>query len=81
MPSAFRALFGTLAVAAVLALAAPAGAATLHIVAIGASNTTGFGVGSDHAYPALLQDMLRKRGLNAIVTNAGVNVEDAVIGH
>ena len=59
--------------AAVLALAAPAGAATLHIVAIGASNTTGFGVGSDHAYPALLQEMLRQKGLNAIVTNAGVN--------
>ena len=65
--------FRTIAVAAVFALAAPAGAATLHIVAIGASNTTGFGVGSDHAYPALLQEMLRKRGLNAIVTNAGVN--------
>ena len=70
---AIRALFRTIAVGAVLALAAPAGAATLHIVAIGASNTTGFGVGSDHAYPALLQEMLRKRGLNATVTNAGVN--------
>jgi acyl-CoA thioesterase-1 len=65
--------FRAAVIAAVLALAAPAGAATLRIVAIGASNTTGFGVGSDHAYPALLQDMLRKRGLNAIVTNAGVN--------
>jgi acyl-CoA thioesterase-1 len=70
---AIRALFRTIAVGVVLALAAPAGAATLHIVAIGASNTTGFGVGSDHAYPALLQDMLRQKGLNAIVTNAGVN--------
>ena len=70
---AFRALFRALAIAVGLALAAPAGAATLHIVAIGASNTTGFGVGSDHSYPALLQEMLRKRGLNATVTNAGVN--------
>lgn len=70
---AFRTLFRTIAVGAVFALAAPAGAAPLHIVAIGASNTTGFGVGSDHAYPALLQEMLRKRGLNAVVTNAGVN--------
>jgi acyl-CoA thioesterase-1 len=51
----------------------PAAAATLNIVAVGASNTTGFGVGSDHAYPALLQDMLRKRGINANVTNAGSN--------
>jgi acyl-CoA thioesterase I len=65
--------FRAAALAAVLALATPAGAATLHIVAIGASNTTGFGVGSDHSYPALLQEMLRQKGLNAIVTNAGVN--------
>jgi acyl-CoA thioesterase-1 len=65
--------FRAAALAAVLAFAPPAGAATLHIVAIGASNTTGFGVGSDHSYPAVLQEMLRKRGLNAIVTNAGVN--------
>jgi acyl-CoA thioesterase I len=55
------------------ALASPAAAAPLNIVAIGASNTTGFGVGSDHAYPAVLQQLLRKRGINANVTNAGVN--------
>ncbi|HUC52062.1 MAG TPA: GDSL-type esterase/lipase family protein [Xanthobacteraceae bacterium] len=63
----------TAALTAVLALAAPAAAATLNIVAIGASNTTGFGVGSDHAYPALLQELLRKKGIHANVTNAGVN--------
>jgi acyl-CoA thioesterase I len=68
-----------LAVAAALCLVSPGlvvspvAAATLNIVAVGASNTTGFGVGSDHAYPALLQDMLRKRGINANVTNAGSN--------
>lgn len=62
-----------LAVAAALALASPVAAATLNIVAIGASNTTGFGVGEDHAYPALLQALLRKKGINASVTNAGVN--------
>jgi acyl-CoA thioesterase-1 len=61
------------ALGAVLGLVSPAAAAGLNIVAVGASNTTGFGVGSDHAYPALLQDMLRKRGINANVTNAGVN--------
>lgn len=60
-------------VAAILAFASPATAATLNIVAIGASNTTGFGVGSDHAYPAVLQELLRKRGIHANVTNAGVN--------
>jgi acyl-CoA thioesterase I len=70
---AFRAAFWAAAAAAALSLASPAAAATLNIVAIGASNTTGFGVGSDHAYPALLQAMLRKKGINANVTNAGVN--------
>jgi acyl-CoA thioesterase I len=70
---AFRAAFWAAAAAAALSLTSPAAAATLNIVAIGASNTTGFGVGSDHAYPALLQAMLRKKGINANVTNAGVN--------
>ena len=62
-----------LAVAAVLCFAPPVNAATLNIVAIGASNTTGFGVGEANAYPALLQALLRKKGINANVTNAGVN--------
>ncbi|MGB7040020.1 MAG: GDSL-type esterase/lipase family protein [Xanthobacteraceae bacterium] len=62
-----------LAVAVVLCLASPAIAATLNIVAIGASNTTGFGVGEANSYPALLQTLLRKKGINANVTNAGVN--------
>ena len=62
-----------LALAAVLAVPAPLQAATLNIVAIGASNTTGFGVGAQDAYPAQLQALLRKKGVNANVTNAGVN--------
>jgi len=62
-----------LALAAVLAVAAPLQAATLNIVAIGASNTTGFGVGAQNAYPAQLQALLRKKGINANVTNGGVN--------
>ncbi len=62
-----------LAVAAAFWLASPAVASTLNIVAVGASNTTGFGVGEANAYPALLQAMLRKKGINANVTNAGVN--------
>lgn len=60
-------------VAIVLAAAAPLQAASLNIVAIGASNTTGFGVGEANAYPAVLQALLRKRGINANVSNAGVN--------
>ncbi len=62
-----------LAVAAAFWLVSPAAASTLNIVAIGASNTTGFGVGEANAYPAVLQALLRKKGINANVTNAGVN--------
>jgi len=64
------------ALAAVLVafgLAAPLQARALNIVAIGASNTTGFGVGEQSAYPAVLQALLRKKGIQANVINAGVN--------
>jgi acyl-CoA thioesterase I len=60
-----------LAIAAVLALASPVQAHTLNIVAIGASNTSGWGVGEQSAYPAVLQALLRKKGIDAHVTNAG----------
>jgi acyl-CoA thioesterase-1 len=62
-----------LAIAASLWFGAmPGEAATLHIVAIGASNTSGWGVGAQNAYPAQLQALLNKRGISAHVTNAGV---------
>jgi acyl-CoA thioesterase-1 len=61
-----------LMLAAVLAVAVPVEAAALNIVAIGASNTSGFGVGEQNAYPAQLQALLRKKGIDAHVTNAGV---------
>jgi len=63
--------FKALALVAVLALALPVKAQALNIVAIGASNTSGWGVGEQNAYPALLQDLLRKKGIDARVTNAG----------
>ena len=62
-----------LAFLAVLAVAPPVEAAVLYIVAVGASNTTGFGVGETNAYPAILQALLRKKGIDADVTNAGAN--------
>jgi acyl-CoA thioesterase-1 len=62
----------TLALLTVLGLASRVEAATLNIVAIGASNTSGFGVGEQNAYPAQLQALLRKKGIDARVTNAGV---------
>ncbi len=59
--------------AAALALAAaPLQARPLNIVAIGASNTSGFGVGEQNAYPAVLERLLRRKGIDAHVTNAGV---------
>jgi acyl-CoA thioesterase I len=61
-------------IAGVLALAAsPLQARPLNIVAIGASNTSGFGVGEQNAYPAVLERLLHQRGIEAHVTNAGVN--------
>jgi acyl-CoA thioesterase I len=60
-------------IAAVFALAAaPLQARPLTIVAIGASNTSGFGVGEQSAYPAVLERLLRQKGIDARVANAGV---------
>jgi acyl-CoA thioesterase I len=56
-----------------LALAAPAAAAEVTIVALGASNTYGKGVAQGQDYPAQLQAMLRARGYAARVINAGIN--------
>jgi acyl-CoA thioesterase I len=57
----------------ILALAAPAAAAEVTIVALGASNTYGKGVARGQDYPAQLQAMLRARGYAAGVINAGIN--------
>ena len=50
-------------------------AAPLRIVAIGASNTHGWYVGNQGAYPAQLEALLRAKGIDAQVTNAGVPFE------
>lgn len=47
--------------------------ASAQVVALGASNTAGKGVSSSQSYPAQLQSMLRARGSNLRVTNAGVS--------
>jgi len=49
--------------------------APLRIVAIGASNTHGWYVGNEGAYPAQLEALLRAKGIDAQVTNAGVPFE------
>jgi acyl-CoA thioesterase-1 len=50
---------------------AKADAAT--IVALGASNTYGKGVARNQAYPAQLEAILKAKGLNVRVVNAGIN--------
>lgn len=50
-----------------------AGAASINIVALGASNTFGKGVGTSAAWPAKLEAMLRAKGYDVTVANAGIN--------
>ena len=49
----------------------PASAAT--VVALGASNTYGKGVARNQAFPAQLEAILRAKGLNCHVVNAGIS--------
>lgn len=57
---------------AALLCAGAAQAATI-IVALGASNTYGRGVARSEAYPAQLEALLRARGHDVRVINAGIN--------
>lgn len=45
---------------------------SFRIVALGASNTAGHGVGAQAAYPAIIEGRLRSRGIEVDVVNAGV---------
>jgi len=60
------------AVIVLLSEVTAAAAAPLRIVAIGASNTQGWYVGKQGAYPAKLQALLKAKGIDAQVINAGV---------
>jgi len=59
----------------VLGFAGLAHAETTRIVAIGASNTEGHAVGASNAWPALLEGMLKAKGYDVTVVNAGVSSE------
>jgi len=61
-----------IAILLVISATIAADAAPLRIVAIGASNTHGWYVGNRGAYPALLEALLKAKGIDAQVTNAGV---------
>jgi acyl-CoA thioesterase-1 len=60
----------------ILGFIGAARAETIRIVALGASNTAGKGVESLSAWPAQLQSMLRAKGYDAQVTNAGISGDD-----
>jgi acyl-CoA thioesterase-1 len=62
-----------LALLIVLLASSPACARTIHIVAFGDSATAGWLVPHDKAYPAQLQALLRQKGYDVAVENAGVN--------
>lgn len=55
------------------AFACVAQAASVHIVALGASNTNGKGVGSENAWPSVLQRMLQARGYDVAITVNAMN--------
>jgi acyl-CoA thioesterase-1 len=55
-----------------LGLAAQAQPAPLRIVALGASNTAGYGVASAESYPAQLEALMNATGMPASVVNAGI---------
>jgi acyl-CoA thioesterase-1 len=54
-------------------------AAPFEIVVVGASNTAGWGVGRKNAFPALLENLLRSRGIQANVRSAG-RIADTTAG-
>ena len=67
-----RAFAGLLALSTFL-FAGSASAQSTRIVALGDSNTAGFGVGRQRAFPAQLEALLRTTGYGAQVFNAGIS--------
>ena len=69
---AVKSIMFRFAIAVVLIGVGSGHASSLNIVVVGASNTVGWGVGAENAFPARLQTILKESGVNAIVTSAGV---------
>ena len=66
-------LLGYLLLCFGLSTVAVAAANAATIVALGASNTYGKGVARNQSYPAQLEAILRAKGANVHVVNAGIN--------
>jgi acyl-CoA thioesterase-1 len=56
-----------------LVTALSASAAQAQVVALGSSNTRGYDLPASDSYPARLEALLRAKGYNVSVTNAGIN--------
>ena len=69
-----------LALALSVALAAPAMADPIRIVALGDSLTAGYGLAADEAFPARLEAALKARGYDLVIVNAGVSGDTASDG-
>jgi len=54
-------------------LASEAHSQPILVVALGDTNTAGFGVGRENAFPARLEAMLRQSGYDVQVANAGIS--------
>src|SRR5256885_2921890 len=66
-----RSLMISLGLSIAFGFLSPAGHA--QVVALGASNTAGKGLAPQSAYPAQLEALLRAKGYNGRVLNAGIN--------
>ena len=66
-------IVGCVAIFAGVPMIAATSAHAATVVALGASNTYGKGVERNQAFPAQLEAILRAKGLNVQVVNAGIN--------
>ena len=62
------------------ASASPAAAKDVHVLAFGDSLTAGYGLPPGQGFAPQLEDMLRRNGVRAFVTNAGVSGNTAAQG-
>lgn len=72
-----RRLFVHAALLTALGAAAPSAAQDVHILALGDSLTAGYGLPRGQGFVPQLEDSLRRHGVRAFVTNAGVSGDTA----
>lgn len=75
-----RALFVYAAFLMTLGMAAPAAAKDVHILAFGDSLTAGYGLPRGQGFAPQLEESLRRNGIRAFVTDAGVSGNTAAQG-